>query len=414
MFHLFTPSRVTPHRGCTSAAGRGKLPWQPFGTLAAGTIPPPSRRGHRDLLGHGPHQREQLTGHRDHDLMRVFPPGAELPRACAQADLCLPTRVLDRRGELCQAAWQVPTHGGRVARGPGPFDQSPTGLGIPRRRDASLASARATGRFRWRQASIMHEWSGVLDTGEVAEFGDSGDRPRQRHATEGWERVNHRAEPPGGDPLVECLVKTLEPCGVLGDRPDICLADDWLGGGGPDDLAEPAPVRRAPGGPTGRPDIMPPQKGFQAKLGRLAIVERIFTRTAQITQGVVCDRWDIDRGAIPRAHQPRQVDRITTVGFHAVAGLFGHEGGRDDPADMAWFRQIAREPRPTGARLIDEDQVCGFGLPLAHELIKVAWPRANGAQVDDRSVVIVSDRGHSAGVLVDSQPNIKGARGTHG
>jgi hypothetical protein len=69
------------------------------------------------------------------------------------------------------------------------------------------------------------------------------------------------------------------------------------------------------------------------------------------------------------------------------------------------FRQIAKEPIATWSRFIDEDQGCGFGGQLAHELINVAWPRAHGAQVDDLSVVSCGDRGHGAGVLVDIQPH---------
>jgi len=212
--------------------------------------------------------------------MRVFPPGAEWPIACTQADLGLPTRVLDGRGEFFQAELPGPTHVSRVARGPGPFDQRPTGMGLPRLREASLASARATGICRRRQAQRRQEWSGVLASGEVAECSAGGDRPGHLHATAGLERVNHRAEPPGCDLLEECLVQTLEPGGVRGDRPDRCLANDVLGWGGTDDLAEPAPVRRAPGGPTGLADLMPPQPRVQATLGRLAIVERLFTRAA--------------------------------------------------------------------------------------------------------------------------------------
>jgi hypothetical protein len=251
MLHLFTPSRVTPHRGCPSAEGRGKLPWTPLGTLASGTIRPPSRGDDRDLLGHGPHPRHPRTGHRDHDVMRGFPPGAEWPIACTQADLCPPTRVRDGLGEFVQAELPGPTHVSRVARGPGPFDQRPTGMGLPRLREASLALARAPGICRRRQAQRRQEWSGVLESGEVAECSDGGDRPGHLHATAGLERVNHRAEPPGCDLLGECLVQTLEPVGVLGDRSDIGLANDGLCGGGTDDLAAPAPVRRAPGGPTG-------------------------------------------------------------------------------------------------------------------------------------------------------------------
>jgi hypothetical protein len=39
------------------------------------------------------------------------------------------------------------------------------------------------------------------------------------------------------------------------------LEDDLLGGGGTDDLAQPAQMRRTPGGPTGIADIMPQQNG---------------------------------------------------------------------------------------------------------------------------------------------------------
>ena len=252
-----------------------------------------------DLRGHGPHTRDQLTGTRHHNLMRVFPPCAQWSRALAPADLCLPTRVLDRLGEFFQAEVQVPTHVGRIAIGPSPVDEGPTGLGMPGLREASLVSALTTRRLRRRQAHILHELSGVIEAGQVAECGDGGDRHGTLHATEGLERVHHRAKPPGCDLFMAFLVKPLEPFGVLGDRSDLCLEDDWLRWGGTDDRAEPAQVSRAPGGPTGRSDIMPQQKRFQAKRGRLESVERLFTRAAQVTTGFVCDRGDIDRREIP-------------------------------------------------------------------------------------------------------------------
>ena len=87
--------------------------------------------------------------------MRVFPPCAELPIRVSQAHLGLPAHVLDRLGELFQAELQVSTDLGRVAIGPGPFHQSPPGMGMPGLRDASLASALATGIFRRRQAQIL-------------------------------------------------------------------------------------------------------------------------------------------------------------------------------------------------------------------------------------------------------------------
>ena len=89
LLNLFTPSRVTPYRGGISATALSPFTWQLCGTLDAGTIPPPSLGGHGDLLGKGPQKRAQLPGHRDHDLLRVFPPCAALPSALTQADLGL-------------------------------------------------------------------------------------------------------------------------------------------------------------------------------------------------------------------------------------------------------------------------------------------------------------------------------------
>jgi hypothetical protein len=120
-------------------------------------------------------------------------------------------------------------------------------------------------------------------------------------------------------------------------------------------------------------------------------------------------REDAD-GVRPRAQQPRQWDRVPTVGVPAVTGLWGPAGGRDDPADLALVRQIARAPVSPGSCVIDEDQVGGLCLPRAHALSHVAWPRAHGPQGDDRRVVCVGDLGHGDGVLVDIQPTIAWAR----
>jgi hypothetical protein len=177
-----------------------------------------------------------------------------------------------RRSCRCRRTWA----GSRDAQAA--FDQGAARRGRPRLGEASLAAARAPGIFRRRQAPILPELSGMIEAGQVAECRDGGDRPRQLHATEALERLDHRAEPPGDDRRLECLRKPLEPCGVVGDRPDRVLADAWLGGGGTDDCAEPAPVRRAPGGPTGIPDLRPQQKGVQAQRGRLESVERLCAR----------------------------------------------------------------------------------------------------------------------------------------
>ena len=119
----------------------------------------------RDLLGNGPHKGTQFPGDGDDDLIGMFPSGAQLPIAFAQPHLGLPTDILDRLGQLLQAQLEMPADFGRVAIGPGAFDQGTAGMGIARLGDAALATPLATGVFRGREAQIIHELSGVIEDG---------------------------------------------------------------------------------------------------------------------------------------------------------------------------------------------------------------------------------------------------------
>ncbi len=124
---------------------------------------------------------------------------------------------------------------------------------------------------------------------------------------------------------MQCLFETPQAFRVFGDRTDICLKDNLLRGGGTDDLREPAEVGRAPGGPARVADIMPEQEGFEPELGRLEVPQGIFTGAGEVANGFILHPRDIDRGEIPRPHQPSQLDRVPTVGFHTVARLLGNE-----------------------------------------------------------------------------------------
>jgi hypothetical protein len=100
------------------------------------------------------------------------------------------------------------------------------GMGIPGLRDAPLASALTTGIFGRRPAQAMHELARVIKAAQVLEFGDEGDSHRHLHATEGLERFHDGGEPPGFDMFVEFLFQPMEPSGVFGHRPHVCLKDD--------------------------------------------------------------------------------------------------------------------------------------------------------------------------------------------
>jgi hypothetical protein len=54
----------------------------------------------RYLLSNGPHKRTQFPGDGHDYLVGILPSGDELPIAFTQADLGLPTEVLDRLGHF--------------------------------------------------------------------------------------------------------------------------------------------------------------------------------------------------------------------------------------------------------------------------------------------------------------------------
>jgi hypothetical protein len=76
------------------------------------------------------------------------------------------------------------------------------------------------------------------------------------------------------------------------------------------------------------------------------------------------------------------------------------------------FRQRAIEPIPTGARFIDKDQVWGFCLKLADELINVGLPGADPPEVDDLSIGRFGDIGYRNGLFVDIPTDVEGVRVT--
>ena len=85
----------------------------------------------------------------------------------------------------------MPTDFGGVPIGPGALDQRTPGMAIASFGNRALLAPRPTGAFRGRQASIGHALAGVVEAGEVSEFGHRGDRDGKLHAAQGLERFDH-------------------------------------------------------------------------------------------------------------------------------------------------------------------------------------------------------------------------------
>jgi hypothetical protein len=120
------------------------------------------------------------------------------------------------------------------ARGPGAFDQRTPGMAVARLGDAALVTPLARRVCRRCSPQGVHQWSGVIKTGEVAEFRPRGHRDRQWHPAGGLERGDDRSEPPGLHVLGKFVCQTHQPCGVVSDRADVFLEHALLRWGGTD------------------------------------------------------------------------------------------------------------------------------------------------------------------------------------
>jgi hypothetical protein len=323
---------MAPNRGCSSADAPAKPRENGCRTFHGLGL-----RGQRDLLRHGPHTRTQVPGDGDDDEGSVFPAGAPLPLAFAQADRGLPTASLDGLGPLRQAQWEMPPDFGRVARGPGACEQGSAGLGVAGLRDAALTPPLARGGFGGCEAQGTQELSGGLEAGEVPQCGYGGDRHGALHAPSGLERCDHWGETPGVPLVLACLLQTLETLGVCGNGPDVCLADALRRRGGTDDLAAPPQVGGAPGSPPCLPAILPEEKGGAPQLRGFASAASLFTGPAQGPHRCIVSLGDVDGGKVSRTHQAGQLDGVTPVGCDPIPGLFGTHGGCAAAADMAFF-----------------------------------------------------------------------------
>jgi hypothetical protein len=71
---------------------------------------------------------------------------------------------------------------GGISVGPSSLNEGPAGERVAGFGDAALAAVFATGVLTGRKSQIAHEWSGVLEPGQVAEFSYEGDSHRELDA----------------------------------------------------------------------------------------------------------------------------------------------------------------------------------------------------------------------------------------
>ena len=336
--------------------------------------------------------------------------GTAWPGPWTQSYRGFPTAVLEAFWKVCQAAWPMAAHGGRIARRPRACDQGPAGRRVAGVREAALAPPCTPGVCRRRQAQVTHARAGGITTGPIAPCGDAGDGHGARHATPGLEGLDHRGQTPRVHRRVACLCKTREACGVCGDGPHVCLEDHLRRWRRTDDRGQPSAVGGAPMGLARLAPSLPPAHGVEAACGGLEIAPGRFARAAQVPDGCVRDLGAINRGQLPSAPQAGPVDGVAAVGFDPIPGLLRDPGGGHDPADRPVFRQLARAPRPAGAGVRDQDAGLALRVPLPQAPVEVTLAGADATERHPLGPVCCRARGDSHRLLRHLHADITRAR----
>ena len=249
-------------------------------------------------MSHGPQKARQFPGHGHHHLVRVFASSDHASLPFAPSSLRLPPEVLDRLRELFQPAWPVATDVGGIPVGPGPFDEGASGVGGPGLGARTLPAALTTGICCRDQAQLFHHVSGILEARQVAERRHEGHSHGAWHATQGFKGLDHRRQSPRCDLFRPFVHQALETCGGLMDRAPVVLEDDVWRRGGADPCGEPPQMGRAPGRPTRRADIVAEPNGVETALGGLELSAGVFTCPAEVADGLVRHRRDLDGGKV--------------------------------------------------------------------------------------------------------------------
>jgi hypothetical protein len=143
--------------------------------------------------------------------VRILPAGHEVSETLTEADLGFPSHVLDDLGAHLQAHLEMTADLGRKTISPRPLDEGPAGTGVAGFRDGALAAPLATGILTGGESQRAHELSGVVKTGQVAEFGDERDGHGELDAAHGLDGLDDGVQAPRLDLLAEFGLEALEP-----------------------------------------------------------------------------------------------------------------------------------------------------------------------------------------------------------
>ena len=148
----------------------------------------------------------------------------------AETDLCLPADILDGLAEFFEAYLQLAADLGRIAIGPGAFDEGLAGMAVTGFGDPALTTLTGAGIFARCQAEVAHELSWVIEACQVTEFGDDGDGGEELYASQCLDGLDDRIEAPIPGLVPEFGLKALQPCLLfrVSAKDSAPLQPEWL------------------------------------------------------------------------------------------------------------------------------------------------------------------------------------------
>ena len=250
--------------------------------------------------------------------------------------------------QVSGVAWRMPI-------GPGAFGEDAPYRGIAGLGNGTGAAACAAAEFAGHQAKVSHELAGAWETSQVTDLGRHCDRGEMVDPAQGAQRLDHRVPDPkltlGGNvavQLVQALLLLLK--GVQGAGQ--C---NLLGRMGKLLISHPGAMHL---GPLGFRPMMPvPQQQMIQLLALfLDAAFQIRPQPNQIPHRLLGSVRHPHRCQISQRREPRQLPRITTIGFDLFARLFRNQRRRHHLAAQTQIPKLTPNHKAAGTGLVDHMQ----------------------------------------------------------
>lgn len=239
----------------------------------------------------------------------------------------------------------------------GLFDEDPAGVWIAAFADAATFLSGATGVFGRDEAEEGHEFFGVLEAAEGADFGDGDHGGNEFEPFEAHESIDEGLALPVLEEIEHGIFKGFDTLGVEVDGGEVVFEDDVVCGVGEGEVTEVAFVGFGPVGFAGVVEAESSKHGEEPGFGSSEVIDGVGAGAAKVADGFVNRVGDVDGDEVIGAKHFGKFGGVTFVGFDPVTGFDGNEGGCDDVASNAHLKETSGNPEAASAGFIADVEI---------------------------------------------------------